>query len=494
MTTGVVIWRSGASKSCLRRIIRGETEDMMRFTWIFLTLILAGALAVFRPAYEPDSGMPEGTQTARATIDILASELGLTPRVLASVPGVSVAVRDADGSVTQWAAGPARALSTQPVTIDTRFEAASLSKPVVAYAILQLVEQGLLDLDTPYQRGGYEFTLRQVLSHQAGFDNSLSAPHQPVGPAGEFSYAGTGYLFLGEEIERVTGQSFQAYMNEVVLPDLGMQNSRFGITANDPHALALPHINAGLILGLASLVAGVLALALLGLHALVRLIFSLDGPAVWGPRVIALVSIAGGTALPVLLLGGANQAIFLVLLLVFFLLVFAGIALLMTGEGAARTTGGVLAMAAVALILLQPAIPLAERRPGFLPAAGLRTTPGDYLLFLEEMSAPQNLSAALVNEMLAPQARASQGQDWGLGLGIQRGEDRLVWHWGVNFPGYQALAIARPETGEAIIVLMNGGAMHFQPGGYRFAGLEMAREAATEILGGEHGAYWHEVQ
>ena len=67
----------------------------------------------------------------------------------ANVPGVSVAVFRDGRIVYARGFGVAQAGAPRPVTPDTLFQAASISKPVTATAALALVEQGALDLDTP---------------------------------------------------------------------------------------------------------------------------------------------------------------------------------------------------------------------------------------------------------------------------------------------------------------------------------------------------------
>ena len=106
----------------------------------------------------------------------------------AMVPGLSVAlVRDGRVAWTRGF-GVARADTKEPVTEHTVFEAASLSKPVFAYAVLKLVDQRLLDLDRPltsYLPGPYDvvddprvdqITARHVLSHRTGFPNWRQGP------------------------------------------------------------------------------------------------------------------------------------------------------------------------------------------------------------------------------------------------------------------------------------------------------------------------------
>ena len=73
-------------------------------------------------------------------------------------------------------------------------------------------------------------------------------------------------------------------------------------------------------------------------------------------------------------------------------------------------------------------------------------------------------------------------------------ETRVIWHWGVNFPGYQSLMLGSPDTGDGVVILMNGGPIMFAPGGTRYPGLELARELAVRVLPGPHGSYWHGVQ
>ena len=99
-----------------------------------------------------------------------------------------------------------------------------------------------------------------------------------------------------------------------------------------------------------------------------------------------------------------------------------------------------------------------------------------------------------MSQMLTPQVRASAENDWGLGVGLQRGGTATVWHWGVNFPGYQALAIANRETRDVVVILTNGGQLSFTPTGIRYSGLEASRSVIAHILGGRHGSYWHGIR
>jgi CubicO group peptidase (beta-lactamase class C family) len=157
------------------------------------------------------------------------------------VPGLSMAV--IRGGKTTWVHGfgTKEAKTDQPVTGDTVFEAASLSKPVFAYGVLKLVEQGKLGLDVPLTTylpkpfvAGDErlakITARIVLSHRTGFpnwpadDGSFSIYFTP----GErFSYSGQGYIYLQRVVEQITGKSLNQYMTEAVFTPLGMTSSSY---------------------------------------------------------------------------------------------------------------------------------------------------------------------------------------------------------------------------------------------------------------------------
>jgi CubicO group peptidase (beta-lactamase class C family) len=105
----------------------------------------------------------------------------------AGIPGLSLAlVRDAEPSSTV-ALGVASVETGEPVQEGTVFEAASLSKPVFTYAVLRLVDRGVLDLDEPlwsllrYPRLKHDerarsIMPRMVLTHTSGLPNWGDTP------------------------------------------------------------------------------------------------------------------------------------------------------------------------------------------------------------------------------------------------------------------------------------------------------------------------------
>src|SRR5216684_2651713 len=99
----------------------------------------------------------------------------------------------------------------EPVTATSLFHLASVSKPFVATAIMQLAEQGKLDLDTPLER-----YLRRL-----GNASLLFAPGE------RFAYSNIAYEVLGDLIAKLSGHSFEEYMRRQLLRPLGMSTSTF---------------------------------------------------------------------------------------------------------------------------------------------------------------------------------------------------------------------------------------------------------------------------
>jgi len=156
------------------------------------------------------------------------------------VPGLEIAVIRHGKTIWLHSFGVKNTKTGQPVTNDTTFEAASLSKPVFAYAVLKLVEQGRLGLDVPlttylpkpYTTGDdrlARITARIVLSHRTGFPNWRDGDALPIDftPGTRFSYSGEGYVYLQRVVEQITGKPLNDYMTEVVFTPLGMTSSSY---------------------------------------------------------------------------------------------------------------------------------------------------------------------------------------------------------------------------------------------------------------------------
>jgi len=165
----------------------------------------------------------------------------LIPRLMSEgeVPGLSV-VLIRDGRIA-WhrAYGMANAETRAPLTERAVFESASLTKPVFAYAVLKLVDAGVLTLDAPLDAVLREpvadermkqITARMVLTHTTGFQNEVM-PGQTLqvhfAPGERFSYSGAGFLYLQRYVERVTGKRLPELMQALVFQPLRMTSSGY---------------------------------------------------------------------------------------------------------------------------------------------------------------------------------------------------------------------------------------------------------------------------
>jgi CubicO group peptidase (beta-lactamase class C family) len=166
----------------------------------------------------------------------------LVPKLMAlyNVPGVSIAGIENREIAWDRQYGVLRAGSEKKVDRNTIFEACSMSKPVLAYLALKLVEQGKLDLDRPlveYLDKPYlddqplhkRITARIVLSHTTGFPNwrpwgwqSSNPLVVEFEPGTRFGYSGEGFLYLQRVIEHITDTPYCEYADKELLKPLGL--------------------------------------------------------------------------------------------------------------------------------------------------------------------------------------------------------------------------------------------------------------------------------
>ncbi|MGB2964775.1 MAG: serine hydrolase domain-containing protein [Anaerolineales bacterium] len=166
----------------------------------------------------------------------------------------------------------------EPVTAYSLFHMASISKPFVATAIMQLVEEGKIILDEslvtylPYfqldDERYNEITVRQMLSHVSGMPRAMDyhwdQPEYDEGaleryvrsladqkllftPGDEFSYSNVAYEVLGDVIAKVSGQPFENYEKENILAPLGMDQSTFLKEEIPPELETTPHLDEGVV-------------------------------------------------------------------------------------------------------------------------------------------------------------------------------------------------------------------------------------------------------
>jgi CubicO group peptidase (beta-lactamase class C family) len=191
--------------------------------------------------------------------------------------GVAVAVVGAE-QVASRGFGVRDVGSGEPVTPETMFHLASVSKPFVATAIVSLATASdggppVLDLDAPVTDWVPEFSLadgraaevtaRGLLTHTSGlpdvseygwhdpqlgddalsqFACSLSDWRLQADPGAVYSYSNAGYELLGLLLSRARGTTFEDAVRQQVLAPLGMQNSTFLRAEVPAHLAASPHV------------------------------------------------------------------------------------------------------------------------------------------------------------------------------------------------------------------------------------------------------------
>ncbi|QDT19912.1 Penicillin-binding protein 4* [Gimesia chilikensis] len=191
-------------------------------------------------------------------------------------PGASVAVSYRGRLVYARGFGYADVEQKKKVQPDSQFRIASLSKPITAVAIMKLIEQGKLQLDTKvfsvlkdYQKELAapevdprlkDITIQNLLNHTGGWDRDASFDpmfrsvafarqlgKQPpaeaddvirimvqkpldFAPGEKYAYSNFGYCLLGRVIEEITGQSYAEYVQQTICQPLGMKHTELGRT------------------------------------------------------------------------------------------------------------------------------------------------------------------------------------------------------------------------------------------------------------------------
>lgn len=287
-----------------------------------------------------------------------------------------------------------------PLTPHTLFEAASLTKPAFAHVVLQLVEEGVLDLDQPLvdylppeeRRHGrlldrpgrdqlYDYvindprldsvTARRVLNHNAGFANWTGAGkalNLYFAPGTRFSYAGDGFQYLQDVIDRLLPETPSEMMRKRLLRPLGMADSALQQSELSGRDIALPHNRDGLV----------------------------QERTTW-PRFLAAASL----------------------------------------HTTAHDYGRFLAA------MLNPG-----SGPGHLSSAMTATMLHPHIQV--NLDPPWRAGWPEPAPILAP------GVFWGLGWGLEETAGRRAfWHWGDN-GDYKAFALGYPDSGDGLVMLSNG--------------------------------------
>ncbi len=234
--------------------------------WLLIpiVLILMGAFVVFRLR----------STTLPTTFSENVESLVREEKDRQRIPGLAVVVIR-DGKIAyEGYFGEADWQSRTAVSKDTTFRLASLAKPMTAAAVMGLVEQGKIDLDSPIQKYVPTFpkkqwpvTVRQLLGHLGGIRHYKGTEQFPqvhcsnvaeslrlfandpleYEPGTKYLYSTYGYSLLGAAIERVARTDYATYMQQHLFRPAGMTATQIDdITRSDPAlAESYYHNNSG---------------------------------------------------------------------------------------------------------------------------------------------------------------------------------------------------------------------------------------------------------
>ena len=200
-------------------------------------------------------------QEAKQTLSPEALEVKntiLKQKELFDAPGIAFGMIVNDTIVYADAHGVKSLDTKEPLTTSSLFHMASVSKPFVATAIVQLMEQGKIDLDEklthylPYFKMADErykdITIKHMLTHTSGIPNiddyEWDKPEYDDGaveryarsqrtfqldftPGEKYSYSNPAFDILCDVIAKVSGMTFEAYMKKNIFEPIGMKNSTF---------------------------------------------------------------------------------------------------------------------------------------------------------------------------------------------------------------------------------------------------------------------------
>lgn len=353
----------------------------------------------------------------------------------AGVPGVAIAIVD-EGQVA-WTRefGVRNAETGPPVDGSTIFQAASLGKPLFAYAVLRMHEDKLIDIDRPLHEylplpdldadpRSRRITGRHVLSHTTGLPNWRRSAQQKLAiffdPGERFGYSGEAFYHLQRIVEKLTGQGIDEVMRERVFDPLGMDASSYFWLPEHASRISSRHDFGGTP--------------------------SEAWSAQLGPKMLELAT-------------KANQPL-----------------------SSWKHEDVVQAFAQIA--------PTTPGVPNFLipnVAGSLLTTAGEYALFLKRLLGDRAGGEFAISEdtrhrMLSPQVRINSALAYGLGWALESTGGRdYFWQWGDN-GGFKAFTINEPARGWGIVILTNSA------GGMRLSNL-IVREAT----GHDHPAFLWEM-
>ncbi len=226
-----------------------------KISFILLTMVCLSSLAFTGCNQTAGAEIPSTSSPETATAYPEVDDYIIQQMIDEDIPGVVVVIVQGEEITYLKGFGVTSLSDPSPVTPQTIFDLASISKSFTALGVLLLRDEGLIDLDAPVQQYLPDFqlndpqaadiTVRQLLNQTSGLPGNLSAPlifqhgedefkavvaainhlrlNRP--PGSSFEYADINYCLLGALIERVTGITFEEYMEQKIFIPLGLENT-----------------------------------------------------------------------------------------------------------------------------------------------------------------------------------------------------------------------------------------------------------------------------
>jgi CubicO group peptidase (beta-lactamase class C family) len=196
------------------------------------------------------------------------------------LPGLAAGVWRRGEVILRTGVGHQNGPGSPQIDGETVFHLASVTKPLVATAVMQLVEEGKMCLDCPLRRylpyfsmegpGADRITIRQILTHTAGMGDtsdfgwttpeydegaveryvrSLAPLRLDFAPGSGWRYSNRGFDVLADAIAKADGQPFEAAIQRRILTPLGMRRSTLLMSDIDSARMALGHRRDGTAVG-----------------------------------------------------------------------------------------------------------------------------------------------------------------------------------------------------------------------------------------------------
>jgi CubicO group peptidase (beta-lactamase class C family) len=417
-----------------------------------------------------------------------------------NVPGVGISIVNNGQVMFTDGFGYTNSITKVPVTGNTLFEVASISKVFTAYIALRLMDEGKLSLNKslfsylskgwmPYSIYQDSIKLSHVLSHSSGLGKITRKIMFKPGSA--YFYSANGFSLVKDVMEEVTGETLEELAQRLVFHPLGMKNSSFILKEELLPVTANGHLHAIVPVALF----GAMFLVLYFIIYLVGLLISRSVTRLWKLRTIhitVLIILSSVIVISALfiLLGESSLGEFakitaiagLAALIVFLILFFFSRLLIIRFvhkkifQRILYSFTGLLFIGIIVFISMKVINLPVSCRSDYKPSAAgtLRTSPGELALFMIEIANPKFLKAETAELLRTPQIKLDENLSWGMGPGIFYSErGYALWQWGQHID-FQSIMIVYPESNSGVVVCTNNDLLN----------PDVALEVAQHTLGG----------